>query len=365
MADPLSMAAILGGAGQAAAGIGGLFGSLFGDDGEDELRRAQRLFGEIPRPQFDFGDVTAPEFGFVGDVEARTFQPTLPDAPVFAGQSDFRNDQIGAIGDLQAAIEGLTEADRLRLGAINEDLATGANRNQLALEQQLLGRGRLGAGDSVQLGILNAQEDRQLRGELGRSMQEAVLQRAPQAAALRAQIAGQARSQDELLNQVNAGIRNRFNEVVSGLLTGAAQTNTAAENLAAFQNRDLLQQQSNLRDQARMTTDFANLENQNQLRQLLANFDLNRAGGQAGTLGAVAQREQDQQTAFNQTLGNVLSGLGQGVGGIFDINRQNQAAEVQRAALNQRSFNPQFDLRAPLHPLQEQGRIFDQPSIFG
>ena len=324
MPDPISMAAILGGAGQAAGAFGGLLSSIFGDDGEDERRQAAQLFGSIPRPEFDFSSVQAPGFEFVGDVNPRTYQPTLPGQAHLAAGSDQRAQQLLAMGQLDQAIGGLSQADRLQAEAINEDLATGAHRNQLALEQGLLGRGRLGAGDSVQLGLLNSQNDRQLRGALGRSLTQNTLNRSVEAAGLKGQLAGQVRGQDEALNQVNAGIRNRFEEVISSLLTGAAQDNTTAQNLAAFQNRDLRQDQANLGQQAQLSTDFANLENQNALRNQLANFDLARVGGQAGALGNLATHRAAQQSALNQTIGSIGQGIGQGVGGIFDLQREGQ-----------------------------------------
>ena len=315
---------LMGGAGQLAGNLGGQYNQVAGQIGSNAYGQAQNFLGRAGQFDPSIAGQRGAMGGLFGQQQAEYGQPTGMEGITQAGLSGALG-QLGAAGqpsDLQSlrsqygnlaqqAGQGLMMSPEQRQGDIYESIRATQRpeeqRQNLALEERLLGQGRLGistdayGGTPEQLAMAKAQ------AEAGNS------------ASLMARQQAMAEGQQAMQNaQSLTGMTADLAQVGSGLETEGISRGTTLANLG-------------------MTgTQASNQMNQQQLQNLMAL--------QGADQSAAGVQQQLQQGNFN--LGQGMFGLG------------NQASMLQGQLQGQDLQNMQAMMAAGYQPQQQALNMF-------
>jgi len=315
---------LMGGAGQLAGNLGGQYNQVAGQIGSNAYGQAQNFLGRAGQFDPSIAGQRGAMGGLFGQQQAEYGQPTGMEGITQAGLSGALG-QLGAAGqpsDLQSlrsqygnlaqqAGQGLMMSPEQRQGDIYESIRATQRpeeqRQNLALEERLLGQGRLGistdayGGTPEQLAMAKAQAE------------------AGNTASLMARQQAMAEGQQAMQNaQSLTGMTADLAQVGSGLETEGISRGTTLANLG-------------------MTgTQASNQMNQQQLQNLMAL--------QGADQSAAGVQQQLQQGNFN--LGQGMFGLG------------NQASMLQGQLQGQDLQNMQAMMAAGYQPQQQALNMF-------
>lgn len=307
--DSQSGAAVGAGLGGAIAGIINL---LRDDDaGERELEAALRAIQSVGDPAFDFSTLTPPVLRLIAKLDPVTFQAQIPPEVQQIALSDVRPDQIRALQGLQIiATQGQTPAEKLAAQQAIDQIAGESQRATEALVRELGARGRLGGGVEARLRIAGGEAAQGLAGELGRDLARQALERRFGALQAGGQLAGQIRGQDFQRGVANQQALQRFNEFVARQRQEAARFGAESRQRAQERNVGEAQRIAEANELLRAQTERENIERQNRLQQALRDFQLRRAGGEAGAFGDLGEFEQFREAAKRRNIRSIGEGLG-------------------------------------------------------
>ena len=112
---------------------------------------------------------------------------------------------------------------------------------------------------------------------------------------------------------------NRFNQWQSQLQTQAASDAAATRNAGNIRNVSEAQRVAEQNATNQYGVQQANLDRQNQLKQALAGFQLQKAQGTAGALGNLSQAKYAEQAAKMAAAKSIGKGVGSIGGGVMDM----------------------------------------------
>lgn len=306
--------------GSAGGGLGSLFGllGLAGEGGEDRYRQAINVFATLSDPNFDARALTAPQLEVIREVAPQVYDAVIAQQVALPEDSpQVRGEQMAALQQLaQVRQEGLPIAERAAAQDQQRALASEYTRAQEAVLRNLAERGRLGSGTEVAARMVGNQGGSELARGMGSDLaRQAVLNRLA-AAYGAADVGGRLRSQDLALSESRSNTMNRFNEFVSNLQTQAARDAATARGAAEAYNVGNAQRVADTNALAAYDVAQQNLNRRNDLEAQRANYALQRAAGQSGALGNLADLQERARSErilaidrLGQSAGGLLGGL--------------------------------------------------------
>lgn len=302
-----------GGIGGAVGGIVGLLTA--GKGGAGYYKDAIKVWQKLKDPNFDESQLTAPELAIVQQEFPQVYDAIVaPQAQQVADNPQARSQQVEALARTQQrATQGFTQEERLAANQAADRFAQQAGRDRDNAVAAAAARGDVGSMNRArQVGGANVAAT---LGELGSQQAIAAADRRRQADSDLLSGAGQLRQQDIGLGTTNAGIQNRYNEMVAQARNEAAQYAAQQRSAAQTYNVGTAQRVSEQNAMNQYQTAQENLNRKNSLRAALSNFQLAKAQGQSGALsgyGGYLDAKRAAQIAGSTQIG---SGLGQAAGG--------------------------------------------------
>lgn len=315
------------GAAQVGGGIGGGVGGLIGNiallagaagrGGKRYLKDALDVYQKIQDPDFDMRDLTPAQFQIAAIMQPEVFEAQLPGAPSLVSDSPLaRAQQAQAVRGLGEIAEGgLPEADRLAAEDAARVLRGTLRGGDEAAIRSLRRRGRLGAGQELLARTVGGRRASTLASQLGSDLVRQQLQRRLQALGEFGTAASALRGQDVDVEQRRADAMNRFKEFAALQRQQAEQYGAGARERAEAYNVGTAQRVGEQQAATDYATQLANLERQNQLRQMQFGNQLARAQGMAGVYGDLYRDAEAQQAAKAKQIRGLTTGIGQAAGG--------------------------------------------------
>lgn len=309
-----------------AGGLGELTGSIvglatMGKGGKKELKEAVELYKKIKDPDFDKSKLQQEQLVLLAKYYPETYEAEIPNEVKVAQDSpELRKAQMDGIANLtQLSKEGLPTLERAMVEETQGKLAGEVSRARKQALRNLQETGRMSAGTELAAGLAGAQQGSNLARQQGTDVVRAALENRLNATSQLAQQAGQARQQDISLSQQQADTINRYNQWVSALQTQAAQDAANNRNAAQLRNVSEAQRVAEQNATNKMAMAQYNQQNQNQLAQALAQFQLQKAAGTAGALGNLSQAKYAEQAQRLAAAKGIGKGIGTTAGGVADI----------------------------------------------
>lgn len=301
-------------------GIGGAIGGLIGQatagkGGQGKLKQISRLWKDLQRPDFDYRDLTAPELQMVAEFFPDTYDAVVPAEVRLAQEGpEGRQAQLSSLYGLQQiGQEGLPLADRLAAQESQFRLSDTLGRNDAAIKQNLVARGRAGGGNEVALRAAGGQTGANLAASLGRDLVRQGLERRMGALQGAGQLGGQLRAQDQALSGENARAVNRFNELTAQIRNQAAMDAADARTKAQAYNVGTQQDLANQNTLNRYGVGLENLNRKNSLKQQSFGNDVTRLQGYTGALGqeaAYKEAKRAERIRMGQQVGGAIGAVG-------------------------------------------------------
>lgn len=296
---PVTTAAIIGGSTLAGGALGYLTRPNL--SGSTQSAKMQALLGLANRPpeipEVEFAKYSTPEaLSYLGNFTPEELQATgLPAGVINAAM---RQKQLQAIGGVEELSQtGLSAIDRAALTEIQNQIATQERGQRESILQNMAQRGLAGSGQELAAQLQSSQAASQQASTQG-MQQAAQAQRARmQALSSLSEMAGGIEQTDFQREQSRQAAQDAIN-----------QFNVQNRNVAGLRNLQTQQDIANMNTEQRNRIAQANIDLEN--RQRLQN-QVNRPLAQYGL-----------QTDY-------VSGIGQGIGGIGQVQQQQQLANQQ------------------------------------
>lgn len=301
--------------------LGGLAGQNAKKNAARDLDRLGKeraaLFGAIDTPDIEDQELALEQLALMGELDPEMLQaldlgPTaMEDVAVDPRLVETQMDALAQLAQLSEG--GLTEADLAAIEQTRRSVDAAENARQESILQEMQQRGQGGAGAELAARLASSQgaADRQNQASLDISQQ--AQNRALQALAEGANLAGSVRGQEfgeqsdiararDLINQFNVSNRQNVANQNVGARNQAQAANLAARQAIADQNVALRNQQQ--------------MYNKQLLQQEFDNR-MRRAQGMAGGSQLQAQGAQVRGATDSQTQAGIGSVAGNLIGSIF------------------------------------------------
>lgn len=341
MGDPVTMGVAMGAGTALAPAVGGLVGNALSKDDRNAAEQAQKnalaailgvdvptlekIYYESPELLYNYipESIVTQAMGQT-DLKNITTDPRLKQAQLNALE---QYTKIGA--------EGTTPIEKAQLEDLNARMSQENQSRQAAIKQDRAERGISGGGDELAAQLSSAQAATQQQAQAGRDIMSQAQQRALQAIASQAGLAGQM-NQEEYNQQLNKARAideiNRFNTQLSN----EANMKNVAERNTANQQREIYRQQleqdrANLMNEQQKMNKYTIPISQNQMNMGKAAAASGQYGNISGYYGNVAANTAGGYAGIG-------SGVGAGIGS--GINAYNQGQLIDE--LKKKNTNPSY-----------------------
>lgn len=310
---------MLGAAGGAGlgGGIGGLLGGIIvaaggaGKGGKRDRDNALQAWNKLQTSDFDFTALSPPELQLIGEYYPDVYDAVVPEEFKMVGRPETYGDERQSLAMLkELAQKGETDLDRMQRLETEDAISGAAQRNEEDLLRDLARRGQGQGGDALRARLSGNQAASQLAAQMGRGALADRASRRMNALSQYGAMAGDISGRDIQREMANQSAQNRYNELWANLQTDAARYGADASNQGQLYNLQRAQNVSDANALNRYNTQLANLQRQNDLRNLQYQQNLQKTMGVAGAYG---QRAASKDAERNMKAAGIV-GAGQGLG---------------------------------------------------
>lgn len=303
--------------------VGGIGALLFsGKGGRNTLRELRNLYMNLRQPDFDMSELTPEQLELAAEYFPEQYAARLPEqAQTIADSPELRR-QLGENVDYFRRVreEGMPLAERVAAEQAAREVAKEHRQALQSGMESLQRRGRAGGGAEAAMRLGGAQQASELARALAADRaQEAQMNRYRAAMDL-SRYGGELRGQDIALRGRNADIMNRYNELVSQMLTNEARENAQARQAAQWQNAAEAQRIADWNTINRQNVNESNLNRRNLLTQQGYENELARMGGLSDSMKEYARAQYAEQAARRDNIYNINRAGGRAggaMGGMF------------------------------------------------
>jgi hypothetical protein len=307
-------------------GLGSLGSGIYNlvsdeDDGSSLARQAADIWARLESADFDMSVLTPTELKVLATANPTLYNAVVPkEMSRILDSPAMREAQSTALGQIQdVAKEGTPLVDRLAQRKMQMAAGATADRLNENVLQNLAARGRTGGGTEVAARLAASSVGANQAADLGNEMAEAAALRRIAAAGQAGDMASNIRGQDVGVQSANAQFSERYNELVSQLLSQQNASNAQALTEAQAANAANTQRIGDANATAKYATEKDNLERKNALLQELWNQRYAKTSGQSGAMAGAANalaRRSAQKAAAIQAVGE---GAGKTIGSVGDL----------------------------------------------
>lgn len=303
-------------------GLGGAIGGGIGlatapRTGKKELKQALDVLKKVKDPEYDMRDIPAAQLTLFAEYFPDVYQAVVPeDVRLPEDDAIAKQSQLQMLSGLREISEtGMPEVDRQRVLEFQRGAGQVISRADEALRRRLQQQGRLGAGAQMMAQESARREGSNVLRDLGQAAQRDALLRRLDALRGGGALAGEIRGQTQQMETAQARQLDDFNRWKSRMKTQEAINAAEQQNIA--QLRNITEQQRIQDENARAQREAAleNVNRQNELRNLLSQFQLQKAGKVADVYGTLADYQNRKREQYIKGLTNIGTGAGQATGG--------------------------------------------------